>query len=1296
MSSNAPSWSTTTNQNSSPRRTNQNVGSNGQYNAAAAGMWWPNAQQLNPNGLVYYPQSLSNGAFNASYDKIYTDIQAMRHSLPYHPPPHYLYPSQSSQQPHPQQSYPIPSSSQLSSTPQQIVPPPPPPPPPQNPRPQEHPPSQIPLREEQRPTSTVPQSTVPSTQPQARAPVPETPPVSNAPPSQPSTTTQASGLTITPTVAPTPGPSSVLQEPAPSNQATPHASEPSQTPVPTEVQQQQLQQSSVEPSTPVVQTATHTKRGRGRPRKQPPSEPKPSGYTRIIKRPNKDPVQIMESDKRPPTRQSTGSLPAPRLTPNDENDSGDEEIDSVDTSSRSDVLELPRSLAPKLRQAYPTGITTKRGANRSETTPSTTQDSTSGLVDVRHSALNVASPKKQRIEPWLLEAYNRHLPFLSKRDNRGVPEIYSVLETFWVPQKSNFFMLFAPKVGTSSRIPSHASGSRRSQGFETTIVLKNPVFCFWDPVCLVPGGMGCLERGCSGMLQRVEADGRLGPCLRKVTLKGMGQQDGEERVACYWIIGKRYYCSLKGKCPRARVVDSCDEKLLDRLPGVLRSEYPVEEGDMLEELVIGEKVGANESDAMVVDELSTSAAVASVQEPEPEPEAEPAPAQERAPSPVPVSASAPAQPPIQEPASTSTPVPAAAPVQAPIQKATSTQTATQASSPMPVPVTAPCAGPERIATSVARAEVAPVLPSARVPENAQATPATVPASAPVPVSEPVASSVPAVQEHSTRQAVNGPVVTNNGRTVRFNPNATLLEGERGPPSTIATPSSIAKSILDHVTRSKASFSPAGDKTNVPTPAPVPSPAPAPTSTPPAAQQSEPPFLSGLIAKAALAKVVARNANSSATSAPSNTANVENQREAAARIHRAIVVSPVPDAPPPGTPVPVAFQAAITDSQVLPVAGDTGENNPPAQQPPANPANEQASTSMPYVHTNPYAYHGYYSQGYGAGTVAYGEGLPKSFWSYAANESDSNNNPINANPTHPLPTNINPLPTQPASPIPAPTSQLQPRHAVPVASTAAAPGTASTLTNATIPNPPVSNPAQVQAIPSAAPARATATPVVTSTPNPPAPTTFRWQPTSSTVTATASVTPLVANAVASDSPAFKSPQAPATSSTAISATSTKWMTPVVLIPNIPAPNPPQPQATTSASTPSPVINSNTITDKGKKRGLPTEFEKSPPSRRPPAPKAKESPTKSSTKAAKNLSEQTSSSSITTRARKYAAPPAVPKPKPPRVCAKCRSPECRGKKNQKLCTQKSVNRSNGAGDNAQGSSRGVEASCFVFPY
>lgn len=180
------------------------------------------------------------------------------------------------------------------------------------------------------------------------------------------------------------------------------------------------------------------------------------------------------------------------------------------------------------------------------------------------------SPKQTySIPPGIFEAFKAHRPLLERRSERGMPELYETWNSFWIPRKSNFFILMG--ASTTSENTVITSGGEGLA--ETTLSLCNPSFFFWDPRALAIGGIRCPSPGCSKSLSA-------GSLLKEPRPVVFGSTSAPNRETMYdgmfWIIGVKYICD---HCADGKGLSykSWDPRLLARLPALLRAEFPAVE-----------------------------------------------------------------------------------------------------------------------------------------------------------------------------------------------------------------------------------------------------------------------------------------------------------------------------------------------------------------------------------------------------------------------------------------------------------------------------------------------------------------------------------------------------------------------------------------------------------------------------------------------------------------------------------------------------------------------------------------------
>jgi hypothetical protein len=143
-----------------------------------------------------------------------------------------------------------------------------------------------------------------------------------------------------------------------------------------------------------------------------------------------------------------------------------------------------------------------------------------------------------------------------KSGSSTFPHLYERDQTFWLPQTSNYFILH------------RTTKPRPSQ-------LYNPRFFYWDPDCLLEGGLKCP--------------------LCKASLRHHGYARPRRVVDlenCFYMIGQRHICP-QCKNPKTNehsvTFNSWDPRILAMLPTNLAAEFPA---DLSHRGVISTDVGA--------------------------------------------------------------------------------------------------------------------------------------------------------------------------------------------------------------------------------------------------------------------------------------------------------------------------------------------------------------------------------------------------------------------------------------------------------------------------------------------------------------------------------------------------------------------------------------------------------------------------------------------------------------------------------------------------------------------------------
>ncbi|KIO19747.1 hypothetical protein M407DRAFT_11248 [Tulasnella calospora MUT 4182] len=176
------------------------------------------------------------------------------------------------------------------------------------------------------------------------------------------------------------------------------------------------------------------------------------------------------------------------------------------------------------------------------------------------------------IPSGVLDAFKAHRPLLERGLECGRPELYETWCSFWIPRKSNFFVLMGASTASENAVTT--SGGEGLAG--TTLSVCNPSFFFWDPMAIALGGIRCPSPGCSKPLRRsslVEEPRRVVFASTSSTLNSETMYDG-----MFWIVGVRYRCT---HCAGGSGLsyESWDSRLLPCLPALIRAEFPAVERD---------------------------------------------------------------------------------------------------------------------------------------------------------------------------------------------------------------------------------------------------------------------------------------------------------------------------------------------------------------------------------------------------------------------------------------------------------------------------------------------------------------------------------------------------------------------------------------------------------------------------------------------------------------------------------------------------------------------------------------------
>jgi len=100
-------------------------------------------------------------------------------------------------------------------------------------------------------------------------------------------------------------------------------------------------------------------------------------------------------------------------------------------------------------------------------------DEDDGGEEENHTATSGSQRTHHSLPPAVQEAYEKHKQYLKQvAGPKSIPHLYAIHQTFWVPQKSNYFILN----GSKKPQPSQLYGHR---------------WFYWDPDYLVEGGFQC-------------------------------------------------------------------------------------------------------------------------------------------------------------------------------------------------------------------------------------------------------------------------------------------------------------------------------------------------------------------------------------------------------------------------------------------------------------------------------------------------------------------------------------------------------------------------------------------------------------------------------------------------------------------------------------------------------------------------------------------------------------------------------------------------------------------------------------
>ena len=155
----------------------------------------------------------------------------------------------------------------------------------------------------------------------------------------------------------------------------------------------------------------------------------------------------------------------------------------------------------------------------------------------------IPKAKHARVRPpkWLSDVLKEKLQIVEKRDKLNKYSFYDEHESFWLPQKSNWFKMMKAKI----------------LGPE---LLYEQRWFFWDPMQLTR--IQCPRERCNSWLTRHNICKRPRRCV--------DLNDG------FWMIGARYKCpTCKNKSQKKTVTFmSWDSNIIKNLPKALSAEFP--------------------------------------------------------------------------------------------------------------------------------------------------------------------------------------------------------------------------------------------------------------------------------------------------------------------------------------------------------------------------------------------------------------------------------------------------------------------------------------------------------------------------------------------------------------------------------------------------------------------------------------------------------------------------------------------------------------------------------------------------
>ncbi|KAG8938498.1 hypothetical protein FRC04_008445, partial [Tulasnella sp. 424] len=176
---------------------------------------------------------------------------------------------------------------------------------------------------------------------------------------------------------------------------------------------------------------------------------------------------------------------------------------------------------------------------------------------VEHSPSS-RSTQNTDIPVSVVTALTSHLPFLSLRSKRGIPELYETSQSFWVPKPHE------PISTNRTTGDPHPTRTDKS---------ADPTFFYWDPMALASNGLLCPSVPCGKALE---------PFGHAPSPRPVRVQPDDADVA-FWIIGARYRCSgctgqqRKDKQKADPGYVAWDERIMSQLPYTAGKEFPAVE-----------------------------------------------------------------------------------------------------------------------------------------------------------------------------------------------------------------------------------------------------------------------------------------------------------------------------------------------------------------------------------------------------------------------------------------------------------------------------------------------------------------------------------------------------------------------------------------------------------------------------------------------------------------------------------------------------------------------------------------------